>query len=962
NLADTYFGRGNSPQSCGITITGNILTNTLNARDVGAATGSQVTNLNTSESFCSIQAAIDDAQTLNGHVLNVASGTFNESVVINKEVTIKGNGGSPNTRPIVEGVSGQAISVTVPNVTIDNMIVKFNQGTVNTGIRALTSGSFNNLTVKNSKIYGTATTGVVIFGSYAMQLGTAGGALSDKVNLDSNEITHSGTSPLGRGVRTNNCYGDWKNSRINGYYTIQAGTSQGGIMNITNDSLYGETEINYLGAGTHSFSNNYCNVSNAFGGGTDYALLELKDISLAGANLTVSGNKFQDFVNFGIFSGRSNNVTIDNNQFLPDPTAVNFRSVRIDSKQRTIAPQPAFVSGAVITKNTFTGNVALGQNGIFVELASSDNISSIGSVTIGTSGNENNFGNNIKKIISLNNETTSTSGDPAWFGTYISTKGKVTTNVNAANNNYDVGAGLQLPTAMTLANLFALEDKIQHTLDDGGLGFVTAKANNDYVTVNSFVTPATTSASVQRGIDASSSGWNVNVADGTYNGDIEINKPITVVGASTAAIIRGLYAGSANTVFITSSNATIKKVTVTRDYGVDLNAWYACTKNQGISLAQTTTGIVIENVLLTGNRNAIFVNNAQNVTITKCTIENNRTGIHFGNDFSGAEVHNNFIRNNFTHGVLFNYDLLVGIVCTDVHITENSITGNWYSQVNFQRNSGPVPAGDHTGLSFSCNWYGTPSPGQSDANAAEPGYSSQPPSQFGGLDPGLNRQLYGVEIARCPYNYYLTNGADNDLLTEGFQPVPASCNGLASSVITIKVIPEGFYNTVTQRLNMRDTVKAYLHSTTSPYPLLDSSTAIIDSVSFAGIFTFTQPTGTYYIVVKHRNSLETWSKAGGEPFVASTMMTYDFTDLSSKAYQNNMVQVDASPVRFAIYSGDVTRDGTIDLSDMIEISNDVAIFATGYKKTDVTGDNVTELTDLLITNNNNAFGISVKKP
>ncbi|MEZ4690469.1 MAG: hypothetical protein R3A12_09920 [Ignavibacteria bacterium] len=39
NLADNYFGRGNSPTTCGIILSGNILTNTINTRDVGANAG-----------------------------------------------------------------------------------------------------------------------------------------------------------------------------------------------------------------------------------------------------------------------------------------------------------------------------------------------------------------------------------------------------------------------------------------------------------------------------------------------------------------------------------------------------------------------------------------------------------------------------------------------------------------------------------------------------------------------------------------------------------------------------------------------------------------------------------------------------------------------------------------------------------------------------------------------------------
>ena len=44
-------------------------------------------------------------------------------------------------------------------------------------------------------------------------------------------------------------------------------------------------------------------------------------------------------------------------------------------------------------------------------------------------------------------------------------------------------------------------------------------------------------------------------------------------------------------------------------------------------------------------------------------------------------------------------------------------------------------------------------------------------------------------------------------------------------------------------------------------------------------------------------------------------MTYDFTSANTQAYEDNMIQVDAPPVNFAIYSGDVNQDGVVDGSD-----------------------------------------------
>lgn len=128
NLADLYFGRGNSPITCGVTVTGNtfgnILANTIDTRNVGNSAGDGiVTNTNTGKSYCSIQAAIDDPLTLNGHTISASAGTYNEDVVVSKQLTIQGAGYATTTVSGPIGGGGAAFQVASSNVIIEGFTI-----------------------------------------------------------------------------------------------------------------------------------------------------------------------------------------------------------------------------------------------------------------------------------------------------------------------------------------------------------------------------------------------------------------------------------------------------------------------------------------------------------------------------------------------------------------------------------------------------------------------------------------------------------------------------------------------------------------------------------------------------------------------------------------------------------------------------------------------------------------------
>lgn len=184
---------------------------------------------------------------------------------------------------------------------------------------------------------------------------------------------------------------------------------------------------------------------------------------------------------------------------------------------------------------------------------------------------------------------------------------------------------------------------------------------------------------------------------------------------------------------------------------------------------------------------------------------------------------------------------------------------------------------------------------------------------------------------------------------------------LQSSYYSVKVIPQGLYNPVSLSLNRRDTVNAYLYNVS--LEKVDSAVSLIDSINFTAIFDFKHAlTGTYYIVIKHHNSLETWSKAGGESFERFEVMYYDFTFQQGSAYGNNLIHVDAV---WCLLSGDVNQDGVINALDRASCWN--LRNQSGYFSEDINGDGIVNALDRgIIWNNRNASvqipGIETRPP
>jgi len=149
--------------------------------------------------------------------------------------------------------------------------------------------------------------------------------------------------------------------------------------------------------------------------------------------------------------------------------------------------------------------------------------------------------------------------------------------------------------------------------------------------------------------------------------------------------------------------------------------------------------------------------------------------------------------------------------------------------------------------------------------------------------------------------------------------------------------------------------------------LVESQTGILNTNGTISLnFTAAVLNNSYYIRIKHRNSIETWSM---NPVTMIANASYDFTTAANKAYGNNQAEVE--PGVWAIYSGDITDaetntpgvlDGIIESADYSQMENDVYLVSSGYIAADITGDGVVESADYSIMENNVYSVISVIRP
>jgi plastocyanin len=158
--------------------------------------------------------------------------------------------------------------------------------------------------------------------------------------------------------------------------------------------------------------------------------------------------------------------------------------------------------------------------------------------------------------------------------------------------------------------------------------------------------------------------------------------------------------------------------------------------------------------------------------------------------------------------------------------------------------------------------------------------------------------------------------------------------------------------------NTADQVTVELHNESPPYDL--EGGPFTANLSTAGTTTLSIPgslNGNYYIVVKHRNSIETWNS--GPVSFSGSLINYDFSTSASQAYGGNLKLMAG---KYVIYCGDVNQDSQVDSADMTPVDNDAAVFESGYLATDINGDGTIDTADMTILDNNSSEFIGAVFP
>lgn len=317
--------------------------------------------------------------------------------------------------------------------------------------------------------------------------------------------------------------------------------------------------------------------------------------------------------------------------------------------------------------------------------------------------------------------------------------------------------GVNVATA-SLSQLYTIEDEIIDAIDVSGYGLVRLKAGNVYVTPNSFLAPTTDdTGAIQRTVDAASSGDTVNVEAGTYLGDVNVAKPLSIVGAGSDTSGSVMSISSGNGLTIAADNVSVSGLRISGTGSTD-----------GIYFNSAVANASLSNVVSTGNSIDMEVHNSavlSNLSLNQVSLINSPVGFrvgttgvvhgmtvtssHFDNDDYGLEVFaassSTANQNDFTNiqisNSTFNTDKFKGLYAEKLNnatLNNVTVTGSGYGTSSPNGINLNLKYGTYTGITIKNSTFTSDATGVSTSAAVSidgrndaPSYHANPASISG---------------------------------------------------------------------------------------------------------------------------------------------------------------------------------------------------------------------------------------
>jgi parallel beta-helix repeat protein len=412
-----------------------------------------VHNINTSEGFYAIQAAIDAANTTAGHTITVDAETYNENVNVYKRLTIRSTSGNPaDTIVNATNSSDHVFNVTASWVNITGFTVQNATGTNKAGIYLANGVSHCNISSNNA-----------INNCYGIYL----------YSSSNNTLT---------------------NNNANGNYWWGIYLYSSSNNTLTNNNANGNYPFGiYLySSSNNTLDNNTCS--------NDYDGIYLTSSS----NNTLTNNTASSNDYDGIYMGSSSNNTLTNNT----ASSNDYDGIYLysSSNSNTLTNNTAssnhydgIYMGSSSNSNTLTNNTANGNYWWGISLSSSSN-----NTLTNNTASSNNYG--ISLSSSSNNtltNNTASSNDYDGIDLYSSSNNNTLTNNTASSNEDGIALGSSSNNTLTNNTASSNEDGI----------YLSSSSNNNTLTNN---TCSNDYRGISLGYSSTSNTLTNNTANGNY--------------------------------------------------------------------------------------------------------------------------------------------------------------------------------------------------------------------------------------------------------------------------------------------------------------------------------------------------------------------------------------------------------------------------------------------------------------